>query len=58
MRVTERFHVYPRPRPLCRRLRLRPETADAAMAVCLVGAGVLWLGAVFVRLLAVIGGAR
>ena len=44
MRVTERFHCYPRQRPLCRRLRIRPETADCLMAVAVVAASVIWLG--------------
>ncbi len=58
MRVTERFHCYPRQRPLCRRLRIRPATADCLMAVAVVAASVLWLGLIFARVVGLIGGAR
>ncbi len=58
MRVTERFHCYPRQRPLCRRLRIRPETADCLMAVAVVAASVIWLGAIFFQFARLAGGAR
>ena len=58
MRVTERFHVYAKPRPLCRRLRVRPETLDATMGALVLASAVLFTGLVFARLVGVIGGAR
>jgi len=58
MRVTERFHHYERPRPLCRRLRVRGETLDATMGALVLASAVLFTGLVFARLVGVIGGAR